>query len=191
VWFYLSTQREQRELAAGREFTKLQMSQAPNATPRQTADGYQAIAAKYAGTAAAQRAQLQSAAVLFSANDFAAAQPRFESFLALNPNSPLAVQAKMGVAACLEAQGKLDDALKAYRLAASQAPGSPDAVAALFAQGRVLELLGKTAEAVSCYKEVAAAPLAGSLANESAQRLTLLQAKLPAAQPSANPAAKP
>jgi len=194
VWFFVSTQRQQTEAAAGQAYTQFQMSQPPTSTAKQVADGYLVLAAKFPDTGAGQRARLQSGAVLFSAGDYAKAQALFQSFLATDSSGSLAVLARLGVAACLEAQGKLEEALAAYHAAASAAPLSAEAIVAKYSQGRVLELQGKTAESLSFYKEVANSPLAGSLASEAAQRIGLLQAKLPAVQPAATavqPAAKP
>jgi predicted negative regulator of RcsB-dependent stress response len=182
-WFFVSTQNQQNELAAGQAYTQFQLSQPPTAAARQVSDGYLAIATKYPGTEAAQRAWLQSATVLFQAGSYADAQVRFQNFLAADSGSSLAPLAHMGVAASLEAQGKLDGALTAYRTAATAAPGSAEAMAAKFSQGRVLELQGKLTEAVELYKDVEGSPLAGSLASDAAQRVALLQAKLAAAQP--------
>jgi predicted negative regulator of RcsB-dependent stress response len=187
VWFFISTQRQQNELAAGQAYTQFQVSQPPTSSAKQVADGYLVLAAKYPDTAAGQRARLQSAAVLFSAGNYAEAHARFQNFLATDSGSSLAVLARLGVAACLESEGKLDDALAAYRAATSAVPGSTEAIVAKYSQGRILELQGKAAESLNLYKEVANSPLAGSLASEAAQRIALLQTKLAAVQPLAKP----
>jgi predicted negative regulator of RcsB-dependent stress response len=183
VWFFLTTQRREREVAAGQAYTQFQLNQSPTATAQQVVDGYLQMASKYAGTVAAQRAQLQAAAVLFNAARYPDAQAQFQNFLTANSGSLLAAPAKAGVAASLEAQGKLDEALAAYRAVTTGYPDSIEAITAKFSIGRVLELQGKLTEAVAAYQEVTRLPLAGSLASESAQRIALLQVKLPAAKP--------
>ena len=187
VWFYISTQRQQAAVDAGQAYTQFQLNMPPAQTPAQLADGYLQIAKKYKGTLAAQRAQLEAAAVLFGGGSYMQAQAQFQDFLTAESGSSLAVAARMGVAASLEAQGKLDEALAAYRAVVSGSPESTEAVAAKFAQGRVLELQGKLSEAVSFYEQAGKSPLAGSLASQAAQRIALIQVKLPAAKPAVKP----
>lgn len=185
IWFFISSQRQQKELAAGQSYTKLQSSLPPNPTVQQVADAYLKIANDYAGTGAAQRAQLQAAALYFSAGRYAEAQALFQKFLTSAGGSPLVAGARMGVAASLEAQGKLDAAAAEYHVVVTGSPEAVEAVAAKFAQGRVLELQGKLNEASAYYQEVTRAPLAGSMASEAAQRLASIQLKLPATKPAA------
>jgi len=148
-------------------------------------DDYLQLATKYDGTMASQRAQLQAAALLFNAARYADAESQFQKFFTDNTGSELASTAMAGAAACLESLGKLDEALIAYRSVVTAYPDSMEAVAAKFSIGRVLELQGKFSEAVTAYQEVTRLPLSGSLASESAQRIALIQAKLPAAKPAA------
>jgi predicted negative regulator of RcsB-dependent stress response len=146
----------------------------------QLAAGYAQIASKYSGTLAGERAQLQAGVALFNGGKYLEAQAQFQNFLTTQTGSSLATLARSGVAASLEAQGKLDEALTAYRAVVT---GAPDSTEAKFSQGRVLELQGKLSEAVTYYEQVARAPLAGSLASEAAQRIALIQVKLPVAKP--------
>ncbi len=183
VWFFLKTQRQQEELAAGQAYTQFQLSQSPTTPTKQLADGYLQIAKKYAGTMAAQRAELQAASVMFDAGRYADAQKEFQAFLSANGDSTLAAAAQTGVAACLEAQGKLDDALTSYQTVVNRYPDSTTAIEAKYSCGRILELQGKLNEAVSSYQEVARSQLAGSLASVSAQRIALLRTKLAAIKP--------
>jgi predicted negative regulator of RcsB-dependent stress response len=183
AWFFFAKQKEQTEITAGQDYTVFQMSQPPTVSAQQVADGYLKIATKYSGTQAGQRAWLQAGAILFGGGRYADAQQVFQNFLKSEGGSPLAAQAKVGFAACLEAQGKLDEALAAYRTAAVGRSDSVEVVVAKFSQGRVLELQGKLTDAVSAYQEVSRSPLAGSLASEAAQRIALLQTKLASAKP--------
>jgi predicted negative regulator of RcsB-dependent stress response len=185
IWYYLTTQREQKEVAAGQALTKLQLSMSPGTTAQQMADACLKVAKDYAGTVAAQRAQLQAAETFYGAGRYADAQAAFQKVLASAiPGSPTA-GARLGVAASLEAQGKLEAAVAEYRAVTTSYPDSNEAIAAKFAQGRILELQGKPNEAVSFYQEVARAPLAGTMASEAAQRAAQIQAKAPAVKPAA------
>jgi len=183
IWYFVTTQREQKAVDAGQAFTKLQLTLPPNPTAQQVADAYLKMADKYSGTLAAERAQLQAAAVLFGAGRYADAQALFQKFLGANSGSSLAAAARLGVAACLESQNKLDAAATEYRAVTTSYSSSSEALTAKFSLGRVLELQGKLTEATSYYQEVTRAQLAGSLASEAAQRLAQIQAKLPATKP--------
>ena len=185
IWLYVSTQHQQRETAAGEAYTKLQLNSPATVTAQQLAASYAKIASDYAGTVAAQRAQLQAGTVLYADGRYADAQAAFQKFLAAGNGSPLAPAAQLGVAASLEAQNKLDDALTAYHALATSYPDATETISAKFAQGRVLELQGKLADAVTRYQDVARSQLAGSLAQEAAQRVAVIQAKLAAAKPAA------
>lgn len=185
VWFFISTQHQQKEVAAGQAYTQFLLNQPPATATQLVADGFLKIATDHPGTLAGQRARLQAAATLFEAGRYAEAQTQFQNFLASEGGSSLAVLAQSGVAASLEAQGKLDDALAAYRKVVTAYPDSTDVILAKFAQGRVLELLGKLSDAVTSYQDVTKSPLAGSLGSEAAQRIAQIQTKLAAAKPAA------
>ena len=175
-WYFIDTQKAQKAVDAGQAYTQLQLNMAPNPTVQQVADAFVQLAQKYSGTIAAERAQLQAAAVLFDAGRYAEAQAQFQQFLSASHGSSLAAAAQLGVAASLEAQNKLADAATAYRMVTTSYPNSAEALPAKFSLGSVLEAQGKTTEAMSYYQEVARAPLAGSLASEAAQRVAKIQA---------------
>lgn len=185
VWYYMASQQTAAALAAGQAYTQFELNLPPKAASQQVADGYRQVAAKYPGTLAGQRAQLTAGAVLFDGGGYPDAQAQFQNFLAADKSSSLAVLAQIGVAASLEAQGKLDAALQAWRAVVAAYPESTEVVSAKLGAGRVLELQGKPAEALNYYQEVARSPLAGSLGNEAAQRIALIQAKMAATKPAA------
>jgi TolA-binding protein len=188
VWSFIASQKEQNEIAAGQALTQLMMTP-PAGVDAATALGQ--IATKYAGTAAAQRAQLQAAATLFGSGRYPDAQAQFEKFLATNPSGALAETAQLGLATSLEAQGKLDLASAAYQKVASVAAGKPSALPALVALGRIAESQGKLAEAANNYEAAArAGNLGGSLAQEASMRAAELKAKI-AVTPKAATAVQP
>lgn len=138
---YLSAQRGQTETAAGEELTKLMFSSTPGTTSPQLADGFAKIAAKYPGTAAAERAQLQAGAALFSAGQYAEAQTQFQKFInAENSGGDLAATAQLGIATCLEALGK-PEAIAAYQKVVA---AYPTTIGAEVAKQAVVRLTPKT-----------------------------------------------
>lgn len=182
LWYFLATQREQRAVAAGQALARLQLNLPANPTPQQVAEAYLKISAQYAGTIAAERAQLEAAAVLFSAGRYDDAQAQFQK-LAANSTSPLAPAARLGAGASLEAAGKADAAVTEYRAVVTGYPNSAEALPAKYALGRVLEAQGKFADAANYYQELTRSQLAGSLGSEAAQRLSQIQGKLAAPKP--------
>ncbi|HSY74053.1 MAG TPA: tetratricopeptide repeat protein, partial [Dongiaceae bacterium] len=157
VLYYLSSQREQKEIDAGKALTQTMVS----ATAVQP-EAYLKIANENPGTGAAQRALIQGAAALFETGRFADAQAQFQKFLDIYPDNDLAAQATLGVAASLDAQGKLDLAVGAYQRAVNTSDAAT-VNAAKFAMARIDEQQGKSTEALNFYTEVARANPEGTL----------------------------
>jgi len=173
--YFYSTEQAQKAVDAGQAYTQLQLNLPPNPTAQQVADGFLQLAQKYPGTLAAGRAQLQAASVLFSAGRYADAQALFQKFADANAGGALAAAAQFGVAASLEAQNQLEPAAAKYRMVMTGYGSSTEALPAKFSLARVLETQGKLKEAAGYYSEVAHSPMAGSLAQEAAQRLATIQ----------------
>ena len=187
IYNFIVSQKEQAEIAAGQALTQLLMTPPNGVNP---ADALAQLAVKYPGTAAAQRAQLQSAATLFGTTRYVDAQAAFEKFLTGTTVGPLAVTAQLGLAASLEAQGKLDLAAATYQKVASTAAGSANALPALVSLGRIAEAQGKLAEAANNYEAAArAGSLGGSLAQEAAMRAAEIKTKIAAAPKAVTPVA--
>jgi predicted negative regulator of RcsB-dependent stress response len=184
--YFFSWQREQREIAADKALTQMFVSLPPDTSASQLAGLYLQIAAKNPGTLAGQRALLQGATALFDAGRYADAQAQFQKFLDAYQGSSFAVQASLGVAACLDAQGKLDLALAAYQQVISGFADATAVNAAKFAIARIYEAQGKFGDAFTYYADVAQhSNPNGSLASEAVQHAMELKAKLPAAPASA------
>ena len=191
ILFFLSSQREQKELAAGQALSTLLDS--PPSAPGTSglAASLEQLATTYAGTAAGQRAQLQAAAALFEAGNYGDAQAQFQKYLDADQNGLFAATAELGVAACLEAQSKLDLAAAAYQRVLSVFPGSPFVAQADFGLGRIAEQQNRLSEAVSHYDKVSTGGMGGTLAQEAALRSSELKLKLAAAAPSPMVTPKP
>jgi predicted negative regulator of RcsB-dependent stress response len=168
VYSYITWQRGQNEIACGEAFTQLLLSRSPDASPGQEADSYLALADKYPGTQAAQRAELQAAAVLFEADKYPEAQAAFQKF-ADSHSGALAAIADLGLGASLEAQGNTDQATAAY-LRISSSHLNPGAfLQAQFSLGRIAEQKGQLADAENYYQNVAELGRAGGTLSEEAQ----------------------
>jgi TolA-binding protein len=71
-------------------------------------------------------------------------------------SGPFDADARVGLAAALEARGRFAEAEAAYREALAKDPDSPRAPEARMGLARALEALGRRDEAVAVYREVAA-----------------------------------
>jgi predicted negative regulator of RcsB-dependent stress response len=187
LFSFFSWRGEQKEIEAGKALTQLIFSIPPNASPGQLADSYLKIANEYPDTFAGRRAWSQGATALFAAGQFADAQAQFGKFLDAHPDGAFSASAALGVAASLEAQGKLDLALGAYQKVIN---GFSDVVAAntaKFALARIDEQQGKYTDAFNFYEDIARSSPGTPLASEAGLRAMELKAKLASAnKPAAN-----
>ncbi len=140
---------------------------------------YIQVANDYSGTPSAARARLIAAGALFEAGNFKDAKEQFDKFLQENPNSPMANEALLGVAASLEGDGKSADAIARYEdlvkhhIADTTGPQARSALARLY----VAE--NRPEEALPLYDEVARGSGSESWAIEAEIQRQILFAKYP------------
>lgn len=181
IYYFHSAQVASNEQAAGVALTQVMMTPPSGMT---AADALKQVAAKFPGTAAAERAQLQAAAALFATSQYADAQALFQKFLESNPNSALAATAELGLGASQEAQGNLDAAESAYQIVATTYSSSTLSLSALCGLGRIEEAQGKLQQAMEHYSAAARAGISGSsLAEEAKMHAAEIQGKLAALAP--------
>ena len=183
IFYFVSSQREQREIDAGKALTEAIIS----TDGGQLADGYLKINAQYPATLAGQRALLQGAAAMFASGRYADAQAQFQKYLDAHPDGAFYGQASLGVAASLDAQGKSDLAAGAYQQSISSSDAMTASIAKL-ATARIYESQGKLKEALDLYESVSRANPNAALGSEAAVRAMELKSKLPAAPVSTAPA---
>jgi predicted negative regulator of RcsB-dependent stress response len=182
IWF-AACQREARQIAAGQALTQVSLS---GGVP--SADAYLKVAAQYSGTVAGQRALLQGAAALFDAGKFADAQAQFQQFLDAHPDGDFSGQAALGLASCLDAEGKADLAVGAYQRVINSASDIMVVSAAKFGLARIEEAQGRLNDAFVLYQDVASANPGSSLGSEANMHLIELRNRL-TATPAQTPAA--
>jgi tetratricopeptide (TPR) repeat protein len=104
-----------KEVAASQELSDIRVPFNPaTPPPPDAAQKLLDFANRHKGTKAAARALHLSGGLLFVDKDYARALERFNALIQNYPESPWVPDANLGIAACLEAQGKIDDALKKY-----------------------------------------------------------------------------
>ncbi len=184
--YYYSWQQGQKEIAAGLELTRLMMTDARNLTPAQQAGSYSKIAQAYPKTGAGQRAFVQGAGLLFEAGQYADAQTQFQQFLDHYPENPFAGQAALGLAACLDAQGKTDLAAAAYQRVFNSFPDPLAATYARYSLAQIDEHQGKLTDALNLYEEVMRSSPNGQIGLAAQQHAMELKMKQPSAPPAAS-----
>lgn len=122
-----------------------------------TAAQYMKVAQDFAGTDAAERAELLAAGALFSEGKYAESHAAFDKFLRDHPASEWAWEAAYGVASGLEAQGKQEEAVAAYQRVVTTYGGEPAAQQAKLALARIYEAKGKPEEALKIYEDLSKA----------------------------------
>lgn len=189
LFSFHSYRQRQKEIDAGVAFTQLMLSDTRNGTVESQAGLFLKLAADHPGTTAAQRAMLQSAAILFEGRKYSDSQARFQQFLTQYADSTLAPQAVLGLAACLDAQGKTDTAAAAYQHVFNSYSDSTAAAFAKFRLAQLEEQSGKATEALNLYEEVQRSSPGSSLASQAGLRAMELKMTPATATPHPAPAA--
>jgi predicted negative regulator of RcsB-dependent stress response len=151
VYYFVTSQHEQREIAAGEALTQALIE--PSRTLAESANALIKVAESYTGTEAAKRATLQAGASFFAARQYTEAQTQFQKFLDGGGSGPLAATAELGLGASLEAQGKLDPAVTAYQRVISSYPGTVSDLPAYCGLGRIAEAQGHLQDALNDYTD--------------------------------------
>jgi predicted negative regulator of RcsB-dependent stress response len=142
---------------------------------------YLDIAKDYPNTSAAEYASLLGAERLFLDSNYTESERAFSQFINDYPDSALISQAKMGVAACFEAEGKNSEALQKYQaIVSAYASELNVSEPAKLTMARLYEQENRPDQALAFYSELARSqnpydPWAG----EARERGELLLAKHP------------
>jgi predicted negative regulator of RcsB-dependent stress response len=117
---------------------------------------YLDLASKYPNTSAGEYAMLFGAESLFIDGNYTESQQEFSKYIEDHPESPLVAQAKMGVAACLEAEGKASDSIQKYQQIVSSYPNEVNvSEPAKLTMARLYEQENRPDQALSFYSELA------------------------------------
>jgi tetratricopeptide (TPR) repeat protein len=114
VWGFMAWRKTQNETEANAQMFAVPVGGNPRAAAPVSAQPLLEVAREYLGTAAGEYSQLLAANILFNQGKYPEASQQFSEFIDNNPESSLVPEAKVGVAASLEAQGKLSEAISKY-----------------------------------------------------------------------------
>jgi tetratricopeptide (TPR) repeat protein len=114
------------------------------------------VAREYPSTPAGEHAQALAAEMLFTQAKYPEAYQQFSDFISNHPDSALVPEAKLGVAACLEAEGKASEAITKYRELIFTYPTEGSIVSpAKLTLARLYEAANQPQQALDYYTELA------------------------------------
>lgn len=116
---------------------------------------YAQMADEYPDTSAGARAMLIGGGLYFDAGQPAKAQALFEKYMQKHSDYPLTPQALLGLAACLDAEGKTADAISRYEELVRTHPSDSAVIQAKAALARLYTVQNKPDRALSIYQELA------------------------------------
>ena len=161
--------RKQVRLQAGAALVQL-MNRMGEDTSSVKPEDFLALARKYKGTPAAERALLTAAFQYFKKDDYANAQKLFRQFMEKYPDSIWTPNAALGLAACLDAQNKIQEAEQAYNQVIQDYGNHPAAAQARLKLATLYESTGRFSKALALYNELSNLKLFGRVAQLAMQR---------------------
>lgn len=113
VWGFMSWSKAEHETDANAELFAARIDSGVRSAPA-SPEKLLEVAKEYPSTEAGEYAQLLAANLLFDQGKYPEAGQQFSDFIDNHAESALVPQAKVGIAACLEAEGKTADAIAKY-----------------------------------------------------------------------------
>ena len=178
VAFYLY-RRNEADIVASEALSNVALAPMTGASRGAMADAYLKVAATYPDSRAGARALLLAAGTLFVEGKYPEAKTQFDRFTRDYSTSPFLGEALLGIAACLDADGKSRDAMAAYKDIIDHHAGDNVVPQARFALGRLYEAQNEPEQARNMFEEVERTNPYGSLGSEAGMRLEELKAKYP------------
>src|SRR4051812_30652004 len=171
----------EKEIKSGEAFSDVSEGQPGGVGARpESAEAYLRVAANYPKSTAGERAMLFAATSYFFGNEYDKAKAQFDKFAREYRESALLGQALLGSAACLDAQGKTDDGISAYKNLIDHRAGDLVVPEAKFALARLYESQNKPEQARTLYEEIVRNdPYRSSIGDDASMRLEELRIKYP------------
>lgn len=180
----------QAEIAAATDLTSLDIRvDAQGERDVAGSSDYLAVLEKHPDSAAAERALILLAGALFEEEDYPASAARFSEYLERYPEGSLQAAARLGKAACADAQGKSEQALGEYQTIMESFPSDPAADQAALARAYLLEVSGKPEDALKIYEGLAAPSSTSMLRFEAQDKQAHLLKRRPDLAPKELPSA--
>ena len=153
-----SWKKNQDELLASETFFNLpQVAAAGERMPHPTAQALLSVASQFPSTSVGMQAELLAANTFFSQGKYEDSQREFSKFMVNHELSQFAPQAAIGVAASLEAQNKIPEAVQAYKEALAKYSGTGISSPVKLTLARLFEEQKQFDQALRYYDELTSA----------------------------------
>lgn len=183
----------QRALEAEEALSSVRMPLVPSETPAPgTAEALAKIADEFPKTLAAPKARLRAGTVYFDQANYTKAQEQFERFLRDHGDTEWTPQAVLGVAACLDAQGKVNEAIAKYNDFITRYSSEPAADQARLSLARLYEQSKQPALAFDVLRKMTEGQTQTGFspsAQEAQEKIRVLLTKHPELMPPPQPPA--
>ena len=170
---------DEADITASEALSNIALPQMTGGSRSDTPDAYLKVAAAHPGSRAGGRAVLLAAGGLFMEGKYDEARNQFERFNREYSDSSFKGEALLGIAACLDAQSKTNEAVTAYKNLIDRRPADYVLPQARFALARLYEAQNKPELARSLFEDVERNNPYGSLGSEAGIRLEELKVKYP------------
>jgi tetratricopeptide (TPR) repeat protein len=177
---FLVYRHDETAIAASEALSNVLVPQLTGANRSNPTDAYLKVASSYTGTRAGGRALLLAAGGLFVEGKYDEAREQFERFNREYSDSRFRGEALLGIAACLDAQNKTNQAMTAYRDLIDRRPTDYVLPQAQFALARLYVAQDKPELARSLFEDVERNNPYSSLGSEAGIRLEEMKTKYPA-----------
>jgi tetratricopeptide (TPR) repeat protein len=188
IWGFMTWKKGQDEADANAQLFSVPLHSAMNSGAVATAPLLE-LSREYPSTPAGEHAKVLAAEELFTQGKYPEAEQQFSDFISSYSDSALIPQAKVGIAACLEAEGKSADAITKYHEIVLTYPTETSIVSpAKLTLARLYEDANQPQQALSYYAELARSQNPyDPWSAEARERAQLLLAKHPELMKALNP----
>src|SRR5205085_3942183 len=182
----------QKELEAEESLSAVRMPFSPLESPGAgTAEALVKVAQQYPNSRAAAKAHLRAGSVYFGEGNYSKAREQFDAYLRSPSDTPWVPEAVFGVAASLDAENNVSEAVVKYKDFIERYPGDSSADQARLNLARLYEMNNQAREALELLTKIVnpgtPQPMASPSAAEAHERIRALTLKFPSLTPS-NPA---
>jgi predicted negative regulator of RcsB-dependent stress response len=178
-------QNSQQAVEAEEALALVRMPFSPLEAPQPgTAAALEKVAQEYPETPAAAKALLRAGTVYFGDGNYAKAREQFDAYLRSPGETPWVPQAVFGVAASLDAENKVPEAIAKYKDFIERYSGDPAADQARLNLARLYEATGQAQQALEILSKMMSPQQGGSpSAAEAQERIKGLITKFPSLMP--------
>ena len=182
---FLAWRSSEREAESETALSSVKMPFSPGETPAPgTAESLAKVADDYPKTSAGSKARLRAGTVFFEQGNYVKAEEQFVRFLRDYGDNQWVPEAVFGIAACLDGENKVNEAIAKYNDFIRAYPSDPSVEEARLNLARLYEQTKQSALALELLKKMTEGQVAPTPGNQEAQeRMREIYAKHPELMP--------